>query len=664
MPSPLVSVVIPAIAVDDYLLEAVSSALGQTWSPLEVVVVLDGATGDEDALPVDPRLLVVRLPRRSGTPFALNAGIAASRGEFVARLDADDRAEPERLARQMEVFASRPDLVALGSSVTVVDAEGTPLRHLAALSGRDLRRALLTRNVLTHSATTYRRSAFDLVGGYDLRCTRMQDYDLWLRLATVGPIDNVPEALTSYRVHDGQHSRRTPPWGAASRSVLAGRRRLAAALGSPPSAQRARDAVWSAAQITRHLGLRRPRYLPSPITRRSRRGVLLVTTADVSLDVLYAGQVRHWLGRGVAPLAIASGDTGRLAAVGRREGVRAHALPLVRDPSPVDDVRALVATTRLLLRLRPAVVVYGTPKASLVTALAAAVARVPRRVHVLHGLRLETQTGLPRRISLAAERIVAASSTETVAVSASLVDTCRELGIPTTTTTVLGDGSVGGVDVEGFAAAGRDHGRRRAVRAAHAIDEDALVVGFVGRACAAKGLVELTSAVARLRREGLPAHLVIVGPDEGLADLPPETLRLLDGDGFVVHGPVDHASEVLAAFDVLCLPSHREGLGSVVLEASCARVPVVVSDAPALAEVIRHGVTGLVVPRHDDVALAGALRAVLTDRRLAASLAAAAAESVAERFDHRAVWDRAATHLLGHLSSAGARTGADAPTRA
>ena len=670
---PLVSVVIPAIAVDDLLLEAVSSALGQTWSRLEVVVVLDGATGDESDLPVDPRLLVVRLERRSGTPVALNTGIAASHGEFVARLDADDLAEPQRIARQMSVFAARPELVALGSSVTVVDAEGAPLRHLVAPTGPDLRRMLLTRNALTHSATTYRRAAFDLVGGYDTRCTRMQDYDLWLRLATVGPIDNVPEALISYRVHEGQHSRRTPPWGPATRSVLAGRRRLAAALGSPPAAQRARDAVWIAAQFVRHVGLRRPRYLPSRLTRGPRRGVLLVTTADASLDVLYAGQLRRWIARGVGPLAIASADTGRLAAVGRRERVSTHALPLVREPAPVDDVRALRAATRLLLRLRPAVVVYGTPKASLVMALAATIARVPRRVHVLHGLRLETQTGLPRRISLLAERLVAVLSTETVAVSRPLVDVCRELGIPTGRTTVLGHGSVGGVDVERFEAAGRDPERRRTVRSAHGLDDDDLVVGFVGRASVDKGLVELVSAVDRLRREGLAAHLVIVGPDEGLAELPPETRRLLGKEGFALHGPVDHASEVLAAFDAFCLPSHREGLGSVVLEASCAGVPVVVSDAPALAEVVRDGVTGLVVPRRDDVALADALRTVLTDRRVASALATAAAASVAERFDHRDVWDRAAEHLLGHLSAAGAagaasaagvRTGADAPTRA
>lgn len=657
MSDPLVSFVIPAIAVDSYLLDAVASALAQTWTRLEVVVVLDGATGGELDLPADPRLHVVRLPERCGTPIALNAGVAASHGELVARLDADDLAAPDRIERQVAVMLARPGLVVLGSSVTVVDHHGERIRHLAAPVGGDLRRTLVTRNVLTHSATIYRREAFDRAGGYDRRCIRMQDYDLWLRLALLGEVDNLPEALTSYRVYEGQHSRRTPPWGEASRTVLASRRRLARRLGSPAAAQRMRDAVWTTAQFARHAGLRRPRYLGRP-AGGDRRGTLLVTTSDISLDVIYHGQIRHWATHGVEPLAIAAGDTGRLAEVGRREGVATHALPLARRPSPVDDLRGLAALVRLLVRLRPAVVVYGTPKAALLTALTSALTRVPRRVHVLHGLRLETQTGAARRVGLAVERLVARVSTETVAVSRPLVETCRELGIPTDTTTVLGEGSVGGVDVARFALAARDDGLRAALRARHGIRDDEPVIGFVGRITADKGIPTLVAAVEALRDRGLPAHLVLVGPDEGIDELPAATRRLLDGEGFHLHGPAEHATEVMSGFDVFSLPSRREGLGTVVLEASASSVPVVVSDAPALTDVVEHGVTGLVTPRDDVDALADALEALLVDRERAEAMAAAALRSVSERFDQADVWRRATEHLLGHLEAAGVRSGA------
>jgi GT2 family glycosyltransferase len=121
--------------------------------------------------------------------------------------------------------------------------------------------AMLRRNAFVHSSVMIRRAALELVGGYDERCVRMQDYDLWLRLASVGGVANLSDELVSYRVHDGMHSRVTSPFGRPARCVLASRIALARHLGRTTARQHAENALWTAAQVLRHAGLRRPRYL-------------------------------------------------------------------------------------------------------------------------------------------------------------------------------------------------------------------------------------------------------------------------------------------------------------------------------------------------------------------------------------------------------------------
>ncbi|MDN4647092.1 glycosyltransferase [Curtobacterium sp. PsM8] len=255
-----VSVVVPTVRLDDAFNQALASLLRQTLSTTQIVVVLDGVRLVEGAIPEDDRVSLVPLPRHVGTPAALNAGVAVASAPLIARLDADDLAACDRLARQVAVFRARPELVLLGSAADVIDARGdhigvyeVPIDDVAAVLPR--------RNPFVHSSVVFRRSAFDMVGGYDLRCERMQDYELWLRLARLGAVANLPERLVSYRVHDGQSSRRTPAFGPAADAVRSSRRALARDIGRNPLLQLVDDFLWTTAQLTRALRMRRPRYL-------------------------------------------------------------------------------------------------------------------------------------------------------------------------------------------------------------------------------------------------------------------------------------------------------------------------------------------------------------------------------------------------------------------
>jgi glycosyltransferase involved in cell wall biosynthesis len=258
--TPLVSVVIPTVWLNDHFRQALDSILTQTLGDIEIVVVLDGIEDVDGVVPCDDRVVVVHHQTRRGTPAALNSGVAAARAPFIARLDADDLAVPDRLEKQLAHFLSRPDLVLLGSGAAVVDSSGVRTGHVdVPVDGIPV--AMLRRNAFVHSSVMIRRAALELVGGYDERCVRMQDYDLWLRLASVGGVANLSDELVSYRVHDGMHSRVTSPFGQPARCVLASRIALARHLGRTVARQHAENALWTAAQVLRHAGLRRPRYL-------------------------------------------------------------------------------------------------------------------------------------------------------------------------------------------------------------------------------------------------------------------------------------------------------------------------------------------------------------------------------------------------------------------
>ncbi|MDT0209473.1 glycosyltransferase [Curtobacterium sp. BRD11] len=647
---PEVSVVIPTVRLDADFVAAVRSVQVQTLSEFEIVVVLDGIDDTEGVVPHDPRIRCVVLGSRSGTSAALNAGIAAASSDLIARLDADDLAVPDRLAQQVASFRSRPDLVLLGSAGTIIDAAGEERGPLDVPLG-EVSSVLLRRNAFVHSSTMFTRWAFDAAGGYDPRCTRMQDYDLWLRMARLGPVVNAPDRLVRYRVHDGQHSRRTPAHGPAVSAVLESRRQLARHLGRRRIAQLVADRTWLAAQVVRASGLRRPRHLARvrravrdirPAARQERDGVIVMTTIDVSLDHHMRGALADLRRSGFGPICLVSRDTGRLGAVAEREGVASVAVPMEREIMPVADLRALARLIALHARLRPALVVYGTPKAALLGAIASTVTRVPARVHVLHGLRLETVHGLRRRILLESERLTMLLSHSSIAVSASLRKRCAELGLPSSRPRVLGPGGFVGLDLRRHRSAARAD-RRRATRVAMGASPSLPLIGFAGRVTADKGIVELLDAVAAVRARGTAVQLAVVGEDEGISDLPARTRRLLREPWVLLHGHVPDATEHIAAFDVLCLPSHREGLPTVVLEAMAAGVPVVASAATGVVDLVEHERTGLLVPVGDSDRLAAALERVLHDAPLRQHLVSGAAESV-QAFSEGRVWRRHRVH--------------------
>jgi GT2 family glycosyltransferase len=198
-----VSVVLPVHDAEATVGEAVGSILGQTLTDLELVVVDDGSTdGTSHALAAidDPRLVVVRHDANRGLVAALETAIAHARAPVLARMDADDVALPERLAREHELLQARPAAVLVSTGFVAVDPEGRELaRHDVPPDHAATWFRLHFANCIAHPTTMFRRSAYDAVGGYDASMVPAEDHDLWLRMAAVGEVASVPEPLLRYR---------------------------------------------------------------------------------------------------------------------------------------------------------------------------------------------------------------------------------------------------------------------------------------------------------------------------------------------------------------------------------------------------------------------------------------------------------------------------------
>jgi glycosyltransferase involved in cell wall biosynthesis len=208
MSNPTVSVLMPVYNAERFVADAIESILGQTFEDFEFLIVNDGSTDRSLALlqryaAQDQR---IRLISRSNTGYvrALNEMLQLAQGEFVARMDADDIAMPDRFQLQVERLRQEPDLVCLGGAHGMMDVKGRWLTCLAMPEQDDeiQRLALAGHTPINHPCAMMRRSAVLQVGAYDPAMTPCEDLDLWLRLGEVGRLANLKQMVLKYRLHE------------------------------------------------------------------------------------------------------------------------------------------------------------------------------------------------------------------------------------------------------------------------------------------------------------------------------------------------------------------------------------------------------------------------------------------------------------------------------
>ncbi|THF69517.1 glycosyltransferase [Deinococcus sp. Arct2-2] len=356
-----------------------------------------------------------------------------------------------------------------------------------------------------------------------------------------------------------------------------------------------------------------------------------MVTASVSL-VFLRGHLAKLQNQGWSTgVASAPSNVGQLEAFALQEGAQAFPLAIEREISPRSDLQALWQTYQTLRRFRPTVLNVGTPKAGLVGGLAGVAAQIPLRIYTVHGLRLETTTGIKRRILTLAERIAMACAHRVVCVSPSLRGQILQLRlVPAHKTIVLGAGSANGISIPNLP----DFLHQTlALREKFTLSSNTPVVGFVGRFTRDKGIAELMAAFRTLKEHHPESKLLLVGDYEEGDPIPPALRNEIDQEeGVIKAGFVKDVTPYYPLMTILALPTYREGFPTVALEAAALGVPLVTTTATGARDAVRDGRTGWLVPVGDAAALAHALSEALADPKEAIRRGAAGRAWVATEF--------------------------------
>jgi glycosyltransferase involved in cell wall biosynthesis len=200
---PLVSIVIPVHNGEEYIKEAIDSCLNQTYKNIEIIVVDDEST--DNTLQIlreyGDIITVVPVEKQNGLGNVLNIGIRASKGEYIARMDADDVMYPIRIEKQVEYMQNNPSCVAVGGQIDIIDSDGNITGHREyAVEDRNIKKNMFLFQPFAHPAVMLRKSTLEDVGLYPENMWKVEDVKLFFLLSKEGEFHNIEDTVLKYRV--------------------------------------------------------------------------------------------------------------------------------------------------------------------------------------------------------------------------------------------------------------------------------------------------------------------------------------------------------------------------------------------------------------------------------------------------------------------------------
>jgi glycosyltransferase involved in cell wall biosynthesis len=364
-----------------------------------------------------------------------------------------------------------------------------------------------------------------------------------------------------------------------------------------------------------------------------------VATVPITFQTLYREQIEY-LSQQEFDLTLVSSPGPALEEVAKASQLKFVPVKMAREPNPSRDLISLCSLVKLFLSQRFDLVHSTTPKAGLLVALAGILARVPIRIHTFTGQVWLSLNGFSRRLVRRCDWIISHLNTCCYADSVSQHDFLINEGlVPASKISVLGPGSVGGVNFNRFRPEIYSGKRALITKREMGISDKALVILFVGRVTKDKGIVELVEAFQRLQKNQSNIELILIGPFEPERDpLPDHTLNQINKNNKIhAVGFSAEPERYMGAADVFCLPSYREGFGSVVIEAGAMELPTVACNVIGLIDAVVDGDTGFLVPPKNIETLSAALAKLLSTPEIRDRMGKKARQRAIREFDSQLI---------------------------
>ena len=366
--------------------------------------------------------------------------------------------------------------------------------------------------------------------------------------------------------------------------------------------------------------------------------IIRTATVPLSLDLFCRGLLKD-LSKEYEVIALSS-PLPELESISKREGVRTIAVPMERKIAPLKDLVSLVRLIRVFRKEKPRMVHSITPKAGLLSMMAAWAAGVPVRVHTFTGLIFPYEKGWKHWLLRFTDKMTAACATHVVPEGEGVKDDLIRFGITRKPLRVLGNGNVRGIDLDYYLCTPEIKRLGRELRELLEIPEKAFTFLYVGRFDRDKGLGELVNAFYRLNSRYPDTHLLMVGEEEKDGGGLPDKVRSMIDMHPGIHSSGSWLIDVrpwYAAADALVHPSYREGFPNVVLEAGAMGLASIVTDINGSREIILEGQNGVIIPPHDAEALYREMSSFVRDRKRVQDMASMARSLVSIRFEQQYV---------------------------
>ena len=346
------------------------------------------------------------------------------------------------------------------------------------------------------------------------------------------------------------------------------------------------------------------------------------------------------LGEFGAKVTVVCSDGPEVASLMGLKGVDCVTIDIPRRISPLRDFVALIRLFIFFKRERIEIAHSVTPKAGLLTAIAARFAGVPIRIHTFTGQPWVNMVGLKRWLVRSSDRLVVKLNTRCYTDSLSQRQFLIEEGIVTGDCLgVIGLGSIAGVDIKRFSCDHFSSNDNMLMRQKLHIPDDSPVLLFIGRITEDKGIRELMGAFSLIKKARVAPHLILVGPfdeDSGVSTGISQD-EIVNFPNVHLVGYSSCPESYLAIADILCLPSYREGFGTVVIEAAAMSVPAIGTDIYGLSDAIVDGETGLIVPVRDVQGLLKAIEKLLENKQLRVQMGKTAKRRTQTDFDSKVI---------------------------